>query len=86
MTAQARRSPNKPNWGHGPKPPVRTFTLAEIQAALRTHGPIADTYDEQPELRCACSHAAATWPDGTPKFSFVDWTDEHFLQALKGEL
>lgn len=73
----------KPDWGHGPNQPVRTYTVDKIEQVLRAHGPVA-RYDEDEgaNLECRCSATAGRWPDGEPRWSSVDWNELHFFDEL----
>jgi len=72
------------DWGHGPNLPVRTYTETDITRALAAHGPVPVAFeDDDVDLRCSCSHTAGRWPDGGVKYEFVEWNDEHFLNALR---
>lgn len=61
----------RPDWGHGPNPPVPVFTEAEVRAVLTAHPPEAHwCNDGTAALYCGCT-------------VFLDWTSEHFIEKLK---
>lgn len=62
---------------------MKTYTEDQVRRALAEHTPGARwCNDGTADLECSCSYRADAWPDGAPKYAFVEWTVEHFMEAL----
>lgn len=65
----------KPDWGHGPNPPVQMFSEEEIRLVLDIHYPTVDSQYGDYSL-CACSTKVGL-------AGYTDFTTEHFIERLR---
>jgi hypothetical protein len=70
---------NKPDWGHGPNPPVRMFTEGQIRAVMKEHQPLASH-----GLYCKCAWRMLRGGRIRHMTEGPKFTIDHLIDKLKG--